>query len=41
VDTSMFLDPAKVPLKPQRLIYRIVTVVPAIRNYDRLYRFQF
>lgn len=41
VETSMFLDPAKVPLKPQRLIYRIVTAVPFVRNYDRLYRFQF
>jgi O-methyltransferase involved in polyketide biosynthesis len=41
VDTSMFLDPAKVPLNPQRLIYRMVTAVPFVRNYDRLYRFQF
>lgn len=41
VETSMFLDPAKVPLKPQRLIYRIVAAVPFVRNYDRLYRFQF
>ncbi len=37
----MFLDPEKVPLKPQRLIYRMVTAVPFVRNYDRLYRFQF
>jgi O-methyltransferase involved in polyketide biosynthesis len=41
VDRTMFLDPAKIPLKPQRLIYRILTAVPAIRNYDRLYRFRF
>jgi O-methyltransferase involved in polyketide biosynthesis len=41
VETSMFLDPAKVPLKPQRLIYRIVAAVPFMRNYDRLYRFRF
>ena len=41
VETSMFLDPAKIPLKPQRLIYRILTAAPAVRNYDRLYRFRF
>jgi len=41
VETSMFLDSAKVPLRPQRLIYRMVTAVPAFRNYDRLYRFGF
>jgi O-methyltransferase involved in polyketide biosynthesis len=41
VDMSMFLDPEKVPLKPQRLIYRMVTAVSFVRNYDRLYRFQF
>jgi O-methyltransferase involved in polyketide biosynthesis len=41
VDTCMFLDPAKVPLKPQRLVYRLLTAVPFIANYDRLYRFRF
>ncbi|BBX47449.1 class I SAM-dependent methyltransferase [Mycobacterium cookii] len=41
VDTRMFLDPAKIPLKPQRLVYRLLTAVPFIANYDRLYRFQF
>jgi O-methyltransferase involved in polyketide biosynthesis len=41
VETSMFLDPAKIPLRPQRLIYRILTAIPAVRNYDRLYRFRF
>ena len=41
VETSMFLDPAKIPLRPQRLIYRILTAFPAVRNYDRLYRFRF
>jgi O-methyltransferase involved in polyketide biosynthesis len=41
VDRSVFLDPAKIPLTPQRLIYQLVTAVPAFRNYDRLYRFRF
>jgi O-methyltransferase involved in polyketide biosynthesis len=41
VDTCAFLDPAKIPLKPQRLVYRLLTAVPVIRNYDRLYRFRF
>jgi O-methyltransferase involved in polyketide biosynthesis len=41
VVTSMFLDPAKIPLRPQRLIYRFLTAIPAVRNYDRLYRFRF
>lgn len=40
-ETSMFLDPAKIPLKPQRLIYRLLTAVRAVRNYDRLFRFRF
>jgi O-methyltransferase involved in polyketide biosynthesis len=41
VDTCMFLDAAKIPLKPQRLIYQLLTAIPAVRNYDRLYRFRF
>jgi O-methyltransferase involved in polyketide biosynthesis len=41
VETSMFLDPAKVTLKPQRVLYRMVAAVPFMRNYDRLYRFRF
>jgi O-methyltransferase involved in polyketide biosynthesis len=41
VETSTFLDPAKVPLKPQRVLYRMVVAVPFMRNYDRLYRFRF
>lgn len=41
VETSMFLDPGKIPLKPQRLIYRMLTAIPFVRNYDRLYRFRF
>ncbi|HEY9305543.1 MAG TPA: class I SAM-dependent methyltransferase [Mycobacterium sp.] len=41
VDNSMFLDPAKIPLKPQQLVYRMLTAAPFMRNYDRLYRFRF
>jgi O-methyltransferase involved in polyketide biosynthesis len=41
VETAMFLDPEKIPLKPQRMLYRILTTIPFMRNYDRLYRFRF
>jgi O-methyltransferase involved in polyketide biosynthesis len=41
VDRTMFLDAAKIPLKPQRMLYRILATVPFMRNYDRLYRFRF
>ncbi|OBI45955.1 methyltransferase [Mycobacterium kyorinense] len=41
IDRVMFLDPDKIPLKPQRLVYRLLTAIPAVRNYDRLYRFRF
>jgi O-methyltransferase involved in polyketide biosynthesis len=41
VETSAFLDPAKIPLKPQRMVYRLLCAVPTIRNFDRLYRFRF
>jgi hypothetical protein len=37
----MFLAPAKIPLRPQRLLFRMVAAVPFMRNYDRLYRFRF
>lgn len=40
-DQVVFLDPAKIPLKPQRLVYQLLTAIPAVRNYDRLYRFRF
>lgn len=40
-DQVLFLDPAKIPLKPQRLVYQLLTAIPAVRNYDRLYRFRF
>lgn len=41
VDRVVFLDPAKIPLKPQRVLYRMLTAIPVVRNYDRLYRFRF
>ncbi|MGA8545842.1 MAG: class I SAM-dependent methyltransferase [Mycobacterium sp.] len=40
-ETTMFLDAARIPLKPQRALYRILAAVPFMRNYDRLYRFRF
>jgi O-methyltransferase involved in polyketide biosynthesis len=40
-DTYAFLDPAKIPVQPQRLLYRLLCAIPAVRNYDRLYRFRF
>ncbi|MEZ0365557.1 class I SAM-dependent methyltransferase [Mycobacterium sp. pUA109] len=41
VQTAAFLDPAKIPATPQRVLYRLVGAFPAVRNYDRLYRFRF
>jgi O-methyltransferase involved in polyketide biosynthesis len=41
VENATFLDPAKIPLTPQRIVYRILTATPFMRNYDRLYRFRF
>lgn len=41
VDRVVFLDPTKIPLTPQRLVYQLLTAIPAVRNYDRLYRFRF
>jgi O-methyltransferase involved in polyketide biosynthesis len=41
IETSMLLDPSKIPLKPQRMVFRMVAAVPFMRNYDRLYRFRF
>lgn len=41
VETSTFLGPATIGLKPQRVRYRLLCALPAIRNYDRLYRFTF
>jgi O-methyltransferase involved in polyketide biosynthesis len=41
LETAPLIDPAKIPLKPQRLIYRLVSAIPFVRNIDRLYRFRF
>ncbi|HYB38662.1 MAG TPA: class I SAM-dependent methyltransferase [Mycobacterium sp.] len=41
VETSTFIDPAKIPLQLQRVFCQLVCAVPAIRNYDRLYRYRF
>ncbi len=41
VDRTAYLDPAKISLRPQRVILRLVCGVPWFRNYDRLYRFRF
>jgi O-methyltransferase involved in polyketide biosynthesis len=41
LETPASIDPAKIPLKPQRLLYQLLCTIPAIRNYDRLYRFAF
>lgn len=39
--TSAMADYAKIPLTAQRTLYRVLYAVPAIRDYDRLYRFSF
>jgi O-methyltransferase involved in polyketide biosynthesis len=41
VDSCAFIDKAPIPLKPQRVLYRMVAAIPFMRNYDRLYRFRF
>jgi methyltransferase (TIGR00027 family) len=41
VERSPVIDPAKIPLKPQRLIYQLLCAIPGVKNYDRLYRFAF
>lgn len=40
-DRSVMADHARIPLKTQRLLYQKLASIPAIRNYDRLYRFRF
>ena len=41
LETVDIIDSTKIPLKPQRALYRLVGAVPVFRNYDRLYRFLF
>jgi O-methyltransferase involved in polyketide biosynthesis len=40
-DSSVMAGFDKIPLTPQRLQYRMLYAIPAIRNYDRLFRFAF
>jgi O-methyltransferase involved in polyketide biosynthesis len=40
-DSSVIAGFDKIPLTPQRLLYRTQHVIPAVRNYDRLFRFAF
>lgn len=40
-DNSVMAGFDRIPLAPQRLLYRTLHLIPAIRNYDRLYRFGF
>ena len=38
---SAIADYAKIPLTPQRSVFRLMHTIPAVRDYDRLYRFAF
>ena len=38
---SAIADFEKIPLKAQRTVFRLLHGIPVIRDYDRLYRFQF
>jgi O-methyltransferase involved in polyketide biosynthesis len=40
-DSSIIAGFDKIPLTPQRLLYRMQYVIPATRNYDRLFRYAF
>jgi O-methyltransferase involved in polyketide biosynthesis len=40
-DSSVMAGFDKIPLTPQRLLYRMQYVIPATRNFDRLFRFAF
>ena len=39
--TSAIADSEKIPLKPQRTVFRMLHAVPALRDYDRLYRYRY
>jgi O-methyltransferase involved in polyketide biosynthesis len=41
LETAPLIDPAKIPPKPQRLLYRMLCAIHFVRNIDRLYRFRF
>jgi hypothetical protein len=38
--TSAIAGYDKIPLRPQRAVFRLLHAVPVIRDYDRLYRFR-
>jgi O-methyltransferase involved in polyketide biosynthesis len=40
-DSSVVAGFDKIPLSRQRLLYRMAYAMPALRNYDRLFRFEF
>ncbi|ORV19693.1 class I SAM-dependent methyltransferase [Mycobacterium celatum] len=41
VEITPIVDPAQIPLRPQRAFYRLVGAIPVVRNFDRLFRFRF
>lgn len=41
VEISPIIDSTKIPLRPQRALYRILGAIPVVRNSDRLFRFRF
>lgn len=41
VEISPIIDWTKIPLRPQRALYRILGAIPVVRNSDRLFRFRF
>jgi O-methyltransferase involved in polyketide biosynthesis len=41
VEIAPIVDPEQVPLRPQRMFYRMVGAMPVVRNFDRLFRFRF
>jgi O-methyltransferase involved in polyketide biosynthesis len=40
-DSSVMAGFDKIPLTPQRLLYRTMHAIPTVRKYDRLFRFAF
>ncbi|ORW00330.1 class I SAM-dependent methyltransferase [Mycobacterium kyorinense] len=41
VEISPIIDATKIPLRPQRVLYRTLGAIPVVRNFDRLFRFRF
>ncbi|MCV7151901.1 class I SAM-dependent methyltransferase [Mycolicibacterium pyrenivorans] len=40
-DSPIMAGVDKIPLAPQRFLYRIQYAIPAVRNYDRIFRYAF